>query len=444
MKSIVEEPPTSVKGRRSLLDPLAAEQSEDMTSPSTKSAPPHPHADTTLSRTLSLPLLVFYGLGVTIGAGIFALVGEILGLAGDQAPLAFLVAGIIAGFTGISYMALVAEYPRAGGEAVYVSRGIGDRAGMAAGLGVVITGIVSSAVVAIAFAGYVTTLLPVSETVAAVGIIALLTLVAWWGIRESVALAALVTVLELGTLLVVIGFGLGSDGLTAQAIGDGFNVFADGAIGPVVAGAGIAFFAFIGFEDIANMAEETIDPRTTAPKAILFTLIITVVAYVGLAMIAASLADRSAITESNAPMSVIFEQVSGLDASAISTIASFAMVNGILVQIVMASRVLYGMANEGQLPTVLGTVSVRHHTPTFATGFVGATIVLLTVSFPLVQLARVTSVLTLGVFTLVNIALIRLALRDVDSPLRKWLLNAVLGAIAAAALGTWQVIDLVG
>ena len=406
------------------------------TNPSTEG-----EASTTLARTLSLPMLVFYGLGVTIGAGIFALVGEILGLAGDQAPLAFLVAGVIAGFTGISYMALVAEYPRAGGEAVYVSRGVGARAGMAAGFGVVITGIVSSAVVALAFAGYVTTLLPVSEPVAAVAIIALLTFVAWWGIRESVALAAIVTVLELGTLLVVIGFGF--DGLSAGTIGDGFNVFADGAVGPVLAGAGIAFFAFIGFEDIANMAEETIDPRRTAPRAILWTLIVTIIAYVALALVAASLPGRLAITESSAPMSVIFEDVSGLNPSAISTIASFAMVNGILVQIVMAARVLYGMANEGQLPPALRRISPTHRTPTVATAIVGSAIIVLAVSFPLVQLARLTSILTLSVFTLVNIALIKLALRDENSPLRKWMVNAVCGAFAAAALAIWQIVEIV-
>jgi len=296
---------------------------------------------TELSRTLSLPMLVFYGLGVTIGAGIFALVGEILGLAGDQAPLAFLVAGVVAGFTGLSYMVLVAQYPRAGGEAVYVSRGISSLAGSAAGLGVVITGIVSSAVVALAFAGYVTTLLPIPESLAAVLLVALLTFVAWWGIRESVALAAVVTILELGTLFVIIGFGL--DGIDVATVGSGFDAFADGAIGPVLAGAGIAFFAFIGFEDIANMAEETVDPQRTAPRAILWTLIVTIIAYVSLALIAASLPNRSAITDSSAPMSEVFEAVSGLDPAIVSTIASFAMVNGILVQIVMASRVLYGM-----------------------------------------------------------------------------------------------------
>lgn len=393
-----------------------------------------------LRRTLSLPLLIMYGLGVTVGAGIFALVGEILGSAGDQAPLAFLTAGVIAGFTGVSYMALVAQFPRAGGEAVYVRQGVGSAAGRVAGLGVVVTGIISSAVVALAFAGYVSTLVSLPERLTAVGIVCLLCVVAWWGVRESVMVAAVVTVLEVGTLLVVVGFGLPA--LEVDAIAPSFNFFADGAFGPVFAGAGIAFFAFIGFEDIANMAEETVDPRRTAPRAIAWTLGVTLIAYVCLAMVAASLSNRDAIVESSAPMTIIFSEVSGLDSAPIATIASLAMVNGILVQIVMASRVLYGMAGDGQLPQSLGVVDAVHHTPVRATVLVGACIVVLTAFFPLVSLARATSIITLTVFTLVNVALVRLTRTNPALAQRRWLVNGVLGATTSAGLGTWQVIEL--
>lgn len=403
-----------------------------------QSAPPR--SEDRLRRTLSLPLLVFYGLGVTVGAGIFALVGEILGSAGDQAPLAFLVAGVIAGLTGMSYMALVAQFPRAGGEAVYVRNGLGTAAGRVAGLGVVVTGVVSSAVVALAFAGYVSTLVAVPERLTAAGIVVVLCGVAWWGVRESVLLAAVVTLLEVGTLIVVITFGLPH--VDASAIAPSFNLFAEGAFGPVFAGAGIAFFAFIGFEDIANMAEETIDPRRTAPKAIAWTLGVTLIAYVSLATIAASLSNRTEIAESSAPMTVIFSEVSGLNSAPIATIASFAMVNGILVQIVMASRVLYGMAKDGQLPEGLAVVNPTHKTPSRATLLVGLAIVLLALFFPLVTLAKATSIITLTVFTLVNIALIRLTQTNEELAQRRWLVNGVLGAAASAALGIWQVFEL--
>jgi APA family basic amino acid/polyamine antiporter len=384
--------------------------------------------------------LVLYGLGVTIGAGIFALVGEILGSAGSQAPLAFLVAGVIAGLTGVSYMALVAQFPRAGGEAVYVRNGLGKAAGRLAGLGVVITGIISSAVVALAFAGYISTLVALPERATAVGIVVLLGVVAWWGVRESVILAAVVTLLEVGTLLVIVAFGIPH--LEVDAIAPSFNLFTDGAFGPVMAGAGIAFFAFIGFEDIANMAEETIDPRRTAPRAIAWTLGVTLIAYVALALIAASLGNRSEIAESSAPMTVIFSEVSGLNSAPIATIASLAMVNGILVQIVMASRVLYGMASDGQLPKALSVVNPEHKTPARATLLVGVAIIVLAVFFPLVTLAKATSIITLAVFTLVNIALVRLTRSNSALAHKRWLVNGVFGAVASAGLGAWQIVEL--
>jgi APA family basic amino acid/polyamine antiporter len=254
-----------------------------------------------------------------------------------------------------------------------------------------------------------------------------------------VIVAAVVTLLEVGTLIVVAAFGVPH--LEAAAIAPAFNLFAEGAVGPVFAGAGIAFFAFIGFEDIANMAEETVNPRRTAPRAIAWTLGVTLVAYVSLALIAASLSNRTEITESSAPMTVIFSEVSGLNSAPIATIASLAMINGILVQIVMASRVLYGMASDGQLSKALAVVDPEHKTPSRATVLVGVAIIVLTIFFPLVTLAKATSILTLSVFTVVNIALVRLTHTNRDLARKRWLANGLLGAAASAGLGLWQVAE---
>jgi amino acid transporter len=393
-----------------------------------------------LERTLSLPLLVFYGLGVTVGAGIFALVGEILGLAGDQAPLAFLLAGVIAGFTGISYMALVSQFPRAGGEAIYVGRGLGRTAGRVAGYGVVTTGVISSAVVAKAFAGYVATLVDLPQNLTASALVIALCLIAAWGVRESVIVASIVTVLEVGTLLVVVAFGL--PGVDANVIRASLDVSQAGSSSAILAGAGIAFFAFIGFEDIANMAEETKNPETAAPRAIRWTLAITVLAYVSLAVIAVSLPDRTSIVDSDAPMAVIFELASGRDSAPVATVASFAMVNGILVQIIMAARVLYGMAQDGQAPRSLGAVDSRRHTPTRATSLVGVAIIGLLLFFPLVSLARATSIVILAVFTLVNLSLIRLARTVPALQHTRWILNGTIGAVVSFALCAWQIVEL--
>lgn len=396
-----------------------------------------------LDRTLTLPLLVFYGVGVTVGAGIFALIGEILAVSGNQAPLAFLVAGTIAGITGLSYMQLVRRFPRAGGEAVYVSNGLGARLGRLAGSGVVVTGTISSAVVALAFGGYLSSLTGLPVRIGAVAILALVALVASAGVRESVLVASAVTLLEVGTLVVVVIFGLPKLGETPLLT----TVFTDGGEGflsPVLAGAVIAFFAFIGFEDIANMAEETVDPKRAAPRAIAWTLGISIVVYVLLASVAVVLPDRASIATSDAPMAQVFEAVSGRGSDVVATVASLAMTNGILVQVVMAARVLYGMAGESMLPGPLGALGEVHpvrQTPMRATAVVCSVIVVLVLLVPLGDLARMTSLVTLGVFTLVNLALFRLG-DSADPVAAHWRVTALGGAILTAALGGWEIWSL--
>ena len=373
-------------------------------------APP----STTLRRTLTLPLLVFYGLGVTIGAGIFALVGEVLALAGDRAPQSFLLAAVIAGATGLSYAILVRLYPRAGGEAIFVNRGLGRTAGFLSGFGVVLTAIISSAVITLAFAGYAASFLPLPEPVLAVGILAILAAIACWGVRESVIFAAVITVLELATLVLVAAFGLPefvSLSTTAAAFTPPDSL---ATLNPVLAGAILAFFAFIGFEDIENMAEETQNPARTAPRAILWTLGLTAIVYLSVSLVAASVPQRELIANSQAPMAVLFELATGYPGDAVAVMASIAMVNGILVQIVMAARVLYGMAGEGQMPAFLGQVHARRRTPVVATLLTTAVILLLAMTFPLVALAEITSLVTLAVFAMVNLSLFAIGRKSTD------------------------------
>lgn len=391
-----------------------------------------------LRRTLTLPLLVFYGVGVTVGAGIFALVGEILGLAGDAAPMAFLLAGLIAGATGISYAVLVRVFPLAGGDAVFVARGIGPFFGRLTGIAVALTGIVSSAVIALAFAGYAGTLIPLPRPALVALVVAALTAVAIWGVRQSVLLAALITVLEVATLVVVILAGLpflaGLPELPALVgVHGGLAGFA-----PVVAGAFIAFFAFVGFEDIENMAEETVDPVRTAPRAIVWTLAITLVLYVLLALVAVAAPGRESIAGSSAPLAALFEQITGFDSAPIAAMAAIAMINGILVQILMASRTLYGMANEGLAPAWFGKVSPVRRTPLRATLAVAVAIVVLALAFPLVGLAKATSIIVLAVFFLVNLSLWFLG-RSGDYPsLAPWRWWGLVGAALSAVIPAFQ------
>ena len=402
-----------------------------------------------LRRNLTLPWLVFYGVGVTVGAGIFALIGELVNVSGARAPLAFLVAGAIATITSLSYRDLVGRMPRAGGEAIWVSRGIGDGAGRAVGFGVVAAGIVSSAVVALAFGGYVGEVLPVPPLLVTVLAIAGITAIAGFGARESIMVGGAVTLLEVGALVLVILFGLPElasiDAFTSMFESGGV-LNTQGWMTPVLSGAILAFFAFIGFEDIANMAEETVDPTKTAPRAIAWTLGISIVVYVLLSLIAINVADPAAIAASDAPMATLFEMVSGRGSDVIATIAAIAMTNGILAQVMMSSRVIFGMGSErslGRLSPTLAEVHPRRGTPVRATVLVGTVVTLLAVAVPLVHLARLTSILILAVFTLVNTAEVRFTRRDPNPDQRMVWVGAV-GAVLCAALAVWECVSVIG
>lgn len=388
-----------------------------------------------LRRVLSLPWLVFYGVGVTVGAGIFALIGDILGLAGDHAPWSFAVAGVVAGFTALSFAALSSAYPRAAGEVIYVKEGIGHLAGRLVGYALLVTALMAGAVISLAFAGYVASFSGLPEWAALTGVLVLLAGVAAAGVKESVVVAALITALEVGTLLIVIAVGLPS------AIGSGalWTVLAPPTELPqwsaVLAGSFLAFFAFIGFENIVNMAEEAEDATRVIPKAVLLTLVISIVIYALAAAVAASFADRTALVESKAPLVVLFEGATGRPGAIIAAMAAIAMVNGILVQIVMASRVLYGMAGEGMMPAVFGRVHSRRRTPVIAILLFTALIALLALTVPLVRLAEMTSFFILCIFTLVNASLFLIGGRASAPPrLQRWRWTGLIGAVISLGL----------
>jgi amino acid transporter len=255
------------------------------------------------------------------------------------------------------------------------------------------------------------------------------------GVKESVAAAALITALEVGTLLIVIAAGLP----VAVSSGALWTVLAPpqeaAQWSAVMAGSFLAFFAFIGFENIVNMAEETEDAARVIPRAVILTLIISVAIYALAAAVAAAYADRAALVESKAPLAVLFEGTTGQPAAVIAAMASIAMVNGILVQIVMASRVLYGMAGEGMMPPLLGRLHPRRQTPIAAILLFTALIGLLALTVPLISLAEMTSFVILVIFTLVNASLFLIGRRpEAPRGLRRWRWAGLLGALVTLGL----------
>jgi len=368
---------------------------------------------TTLKRAFSLPLLTFYGLGTILGAGIYVLIGEVAGSAGLYAPLAFAIASLLAGFSAFSYAELPARFPLSAGEAVYTQRAFG-KTWLAVGVGLMIAliGMVSSATLVNGFVGYMQVFVQWPAWLIISLLVLLLVGVAMWGISESAWLAALTTLIEMGGLLLILWVAMPEVEL-APALHNLAALPQDlPTLAGVLGGAFIAFYAFIGFEDIVNVAEEVRDPVRTLPRAVLLSLAIATMLYMVIALVAVTLMPPAELAASDAPLALVYERATGAEPIFIGLIGLTAVINGALIQIVMASRVLYGMAGQGWIPGWLAAIHPRTRTPLHSTLLIGATILALALWLPLLTLAKLTSLVTLVVFSLINLSLWRIKLRE--------------------------------
>lgn len=368
-----------------------------------------PSHQPTLNRSLSLPLLTFYGLGTIVGAGIYVLIGAVVGKAGMFAPISFLLAAIIAGFTAFSYAELSSRLPRSAGEAVYIQEAFQRRwLSRLTGWSVVIIGIVSSATIANGFVGYLQVFINIPDWLAILSLVLGLGLIAAWGIRESVWLATLITVIEIGGLCYVVL--MNADALlTLSTRWPELIPSMDGLVWSVILmGAFLAFYAFIGFEDMVNVAEEVRDAPRTLPRAIILALIVSSGLYLLVAIVAVLALPIEQLAASDAPLAALLASSGEDHGRLISIISIVAVVNGAIIQIIMASRVLYGMGRTQLAPAILATIHPRTRTPLLATALVTLLILILALWLPLTTLAQLTSMVTLIVFAGVNLALVAL------------------------------------
>ncbi|MEZ5912932.1 MAG: APC family permease [Paracoccaceae bacterium] len=369
-----------------------------------------------LHKRLGLGLLTAYGIGVMVGAGIYVLVGAAAGAAGLWAPLAFLLAGLVALPTALSYCELAARIPEAAGDSAYVEIGLG-RHGLALLIGAVniLAGTIAAAAVLRGGVGYLTSVVPVPAFWAIVAIGAALTVIAILGVVESLAFAATMTVIEVVGLLAVSAAGFWAPPVAEwQALP---------ALPPphwpgVATAAIFAFFAFIGFDDLVNMAEEARRPERDMPRAILFALAITAVLYFLVSAAAVRAVPVALLGTSDRPLSLVWEVATGTSATFLALIAVAAALNGILAQIVMASRVIYGLGRRSPALGRFHRAHPRFGTPVLATTLIGAATVGAALTLPVATLAEVTSLLLLAVFATVNLALIGLKRRRPEAPFR--------------------------
>jgi APA family basic amino acid/polyamine antiporter len=366
-----------------------------------------------LKRDVGLLLLTLYGLGNIVGAGIYVLVGEVAGAAGLQAPFAFLLAAFVAGASGLSYGELSARYPTSAGEAVFIYKAFNIQAlSIGVGLLIMTAGLVSAAAMARGFVGYFNEFFSVPASLVIAVVLVILGIIAMRGIVESAKIAAVLTIIEIaGLIWVVIVAAPNLTNLADVSISEMVPLSGNAWKG-VMGAAFLAFFAFIGFEDMVNIAEEVKNPQRNMPRGILLAFAVATLLYLLVILVSLMTLDSETLGKSTAPLADVYRAASGKEATFISVIGLIAVLNGGLIQIIMGSRILFGMSRNGWLPKFLSAINPKTQTPIRATIAATAIALIAALTLPLVSLAQITSGLILGVFVMINISLIRIKMRD--------------------------------
>ena len=396
---------------------------------------------TPLRRVISPRMLILFIVGDILGAGIYALTGKVAGEVGGAIWVPFLVAFLLAALTATSYAELVGKYPQAAGAALYTHKAF-RRSFLTflVAFAVLMSGITSASAAARAFGGdYLTEFVDLPTVLVALGFIIGLAAINYWGIRESVRINVALTLVELTGLLVILGIGavalLSGDGEPGRALEfDAENGILLGVLG----GTALAFYALLGFEDTVNLAEETEDPPRSFPRALFAGLAITGFIYLGVAFVASMILPADELAESSGPLLAVVE-ASGVafPPKLFAAIALLAVANTALINLIMASRLLYGMARQGLVPRVLARVDSVRKTPYVAILLTLAIAAVLISTGSLTGLADTTVLLLLCVFAIVNVAVLVLRRDPVEhSHFHAPTILPAIGAVASLILAS--------
>ncbi len=349
--------------------------------------------------------LVFYSVGVIIGAGVYSIIGAAAGLAGEGLWLSFVIGAIVAALTAMSYAEMTTSFTAAGAEYIYVRRALPEARWISFGTAAVILfgGAAAAATVAVAFGGYLQVFLDVPPILSAVLLLSFCTVINILGLREVSWLNALLTSIEVAGLVLVIGAGLTRDG------------FLDPLTLPTVSGvlpaASVIFFVYLGFEEVANLAEEVRNPARDIPRAIFVSLGITTTLYVLVALAAVALASPDELANSGAPLAAALQKAWPQMSWVLGAIALFATANIVLITLIAASRLAFSMARDGDLPANIASLTRGRQTPwAAAILMLGMSAILLPLG-DLKILAELSSFAALLAFLAVNLALIILRYR---------------------------------
>ncbi len=364
-----------------------------------------------LKRHIGLFHLTMYGVGLILGAGIYVLIGESAGLAGDAVWISVLLGVIVAVFAGLSYAELSSVFPKAAAEYTFVKNSFKSNfLGFIIGWLTVITSIITASVVALGFGGYLAEFIGLPIVISAILLLGALSFINFYGIRESSWTNVIFTIVEAAGLVIIIYIGF------TFATPEPVEYFESptGLSGIVIAFV-LIFFAFVGFEDMANVAEEVKKPSRTIPKAILLSIAITGVIYVLVSLAVVRVVNWQDLGASAAPLAAVAERAFGSGGHVLlSSIALFATTNTVLITLIAGSRMLYGMSKDNSLPKILSKVHFKTKTPWIAV--VGIMVTSMTFAFigDIVLVANIAVFAIVITFGMVNLAVIVLRYTESD------------------------------
>ena len=363
-----------------------------------------------LKRTLGLTEVIFFGAGSILGAGIYAIIGKVSGFGGNMTWLSFTIASITAMLSAFSYAELSSMYPQAGGEYVYLKKSMSKKMAIIIGLVITLNGIISGATVSIAFAGYLSNLWEISLFLACVGIIALVWLVNVIGIRQSSVMNIIFTIIEMGGLLIVLYISIPYWGEV------NYFELPEGGVNYIFVGAALSYFAYIGFEEIVKLSEETIKPEKNIPKALFSATGIVMIVYFLVAIAAVSVIPWEQLSQSDSPLSDVVESEMGKTGVTIITlVALFSTTNTILSNMMGSSRVLYTMGQDNKKLSLFSRILPKNKTPFPALVLVSIVMIAFAAIGKLEVVALIANFFIFITFLFVNISVIVLRKKDKDA-----------------------------
>lgn len=373
----------------------------------------HP-AMTKLKPSLGPIQLLFYCVGVIVGAGVYSVIGPATGLAGYGVWLSFVLAAFVALLTGFSYAEMATAFPQAGAEYIYVRRAFPGSAfwSFAIGLLILAGGAATAATVAIAFGSYLQDFANIRIEWSAFALLAACSALNALGLRESSWVNVAFTCIEIGGLVLVIAAGWVHGGVGAEL---GMSPRPE-----LVSAAAILFFVFLGFEEIANLAEEIHDPARNLPRALFLSIGITTMLYVLVSLAVVALVPPAELATSTAPLTLAIQGVWPASAGLMSAIALFATANTVLITLVATSRLAFSLARDAEIPAIFARVSRNRQSPWIAAILAFATAIVLLPLGNLKILAELSSFVALLAFLAVNVTLIalRFKLPELARPFR--------------------------